>query len=279
MSRSEQKGAAEGKALRRLPTLQELFCCCDEETLVRIVMDEHAFPVHAGPAPSSKRRRSAERVLRSAVASMRSLPTKRKRGRGRAILPAESFVLKGDTGLIERRVGARLLLADDVAAAARALGSHEAGKAVCEEPLPVRVYSADPWETVLASRVCLDGRWCVRERYLALASAFWEMTFFGFAHDAAVAGRMREEAAWALGSPADSDGLPAAASDLRAERARAFGLAVPDPLDLGYRSASADRVGRLNLLCELDLCRRLVRAAPGLGRVGRQAASRQPPPT
>ncbi|MFR1638867.1 MAG: hypothetical protein ACLSVD_06585 [Eggerthellaceae bacterium] len=52
-------------------------------------------------------------------------------------------------------------------------------------------------ERTLASRVWLGGSRCCRERYLVLAAAFWEMTYFGSSTSASArAVPRRRRAVW-----------------------------------------------------------------------------------
>ena len=258
MSCSDVRGQ-DGAPVGRLPTLQDLLVCCDEDLLVRVVQDDHVLRSFGSEGAAPKRRRAVERRLRSTVSSMRHLPVKRKKGRSRLLMPCESFVLQGRSGLIERRVGARLLLLEDAPAACRML--EEVGDLSDGSGLPVRSYALDPWELVLASRVWLEGCRCVRERYLVLASAFWEMTFFGFEYDGVVATQERAKAERVLGASSSDAGAPKTAREERVLRAEAFGLAVPDLFELDGRTVLAERVGELNRQAELDLCRRFAHAA------------------
>ena len=262
----EQQGLSVGK----LPTLQDMLACCDEGLLVCVICDEHVLRACGEGQTSPKRRHAMERRLRATIAAMRGLSVKRKRGRGRVILPAESFVLQGGTGLIERRVDARLLLVSDAPAARRMLDASK--KEGAAAGLPVRPYALDPWELSLASRVWLGGPWCARERYQVLASAFWEMTFFGFAYDRVVAAQAQAKAERVLSAPADREKPASTVSELRARQAASFGLVVPDPFERDYRSAVAACVGQLNRRAELDLCRRLVHATSGAAREDRKCA-------
>ena len=58
-----------------------------------------------------------------------------------------------------------------------------------------RCYALAPWEETLGCKVWLGGDWCCRERYRVLASAFWELTFYGFEYDLVRARTACEKAA------------------------------------------------------------------------------------
>lgn len=261
---------------KRLPLLQELVQCCDEGLLVRVVIDEHAE--RAEGRTSAKRRRAMGKRLSKTIAVMRDLHVNKKANRGRVILPEEQFVLHAPTGLVERRLRASLVSLDEVLALAQgscvdapASSARPATGAGCEsdEERPVRMpYTLDRWEDVLASRVWLADLRCCRERYLVLASALWEMTYYGFEYERVVAGQMRARAERMAGAP---EGGSAACAALAAQgpsvRAKAFGLAEPDRFEGDYRERMAERVADLNRAAQADFsarCRDLAqRLEPG----------------
>ena len=261
--------ARDNVPFERLPTLQELLICCDEKLLVRAIMEDCLQAEAAAAVP--KRRKAMKRRLARALAAMRALPVECP-SRSSVLLPRERFALHADSGLIERRVVASLALLDDAEEARRAIAppaegaARASGRAHCafaEE----RRYALVPWEESLAYRVWLGGPWFLRERYEALASAFWEMTFFGFEHDRVLARQSRRKAELELdadasdgerggdgGGAGDGEGAGAGAfvpvgATVRADRAvraRAFGLELPDRFDEERREALARRVSVLN---------------------------------
>ena len=138
-----------------------------------------------------------------------------------------------------------------------------------EGPQP-RPYTLDPWERTLASRVWLGGSRCCRERYLVLASAFWEMTYFGFEYERVCARRAEEKARRLVGKDATGERPsepPRTVSDERRRQAEGFGLVEPDRFELDYRDSMIVRVAQLNddsrkalWLLLLDVARRLGKA-------------------
>lgn len=254
----------QGLTLKQLPTLQELMRCCDDALLVRVVMEDHVLGAVGANALSPKRRKSMERRLEKTLKSLRGLDLG-KPSRSRVLLPEESFVLHGRTGLVERRVCASQAHRDDaprVLKIVRKMGA--AAGARCPEPpalgeLPVpRSYALSSWESTLACRVWLGGPWCCRERYQVLASALWEMTFFGFEYDRAEAGRAKQKARAVVGDvgsrSADEPLIPPAStvSEDRRRRAWAYGLVEPDRFADDYRRRLAERVDTLNRAARLD---------------------------
>ncbi|WP_302389882.1 hypothetical protein [Eggerthella sinensis] len=250
--------------LKQIPPLRTLLQCCDEGLLIRVIIEEHAVRAVDWDALPSKRRRGIEKRLAATLVTMRRLPVRKKPKRPGLLLPDESFVLRAGDGLIERRVGASLVFLDEAPLARRAESGEDEGG------VQPHGYTLDPWEDTLAHRVWLGGPWCCRERYLVLASAFWEMTYLGFEYDRVCARRAEVKAARLLeGATAgegegeergagpvegSSDGSgascsPSAATIVSAERRRqaaSFGLVEPDPFERAYRDNLIACVARLN---------------------------------
>ena len=260
----------EALSIKQVPSLQALLRCCDERLLVRAIVEEHAVLAGDWDALPAKRKRAAEKRLAATLATMRGLPLDKKGARGSLLLPHESFVLHARSGLIERHVSAALLSLDDVPLARRAVQRSDAappGEAEGPQPRP---YTLDPWERTLASRVWLGGSRCCRERYLVLAAAFWEMTYFGFEYERVCARRAEEKARRLVGKDVPGERPsepPRTVSDERRRQAEGFGLVEPDRFELDYRDSMIVRVAQLNddsrialWLLLLDVARRLGKA-------------------
>ena len=264
--------------VKQIPSLQMLLRCCDEKLLVRAIVEDHAARAGDWDALPAKRRRAAEKRLTATIATMRGLPLDKKRARGSLLLPDESFVLHARSGLIERRVSAALVSLDDVPRARQAVVRGDAAAGEGEGPAP-RPYTLEPWERTLACRVWLGGSWCCRERYLVLASAFWEMTYLGFEYER-VSARQAEEKARRLveeGAPDGDDARapsgagtkpaePRSAADERLRQANAYGLVEPDLFARDYRDRLAACVARLNGQSRQALWLRLLDVADRLGK-------------
>lgn len=264
-----------GLAPKQLPTLQELVRCCDEALLMRVILDDHVTRMEGAPLPS-KRRRAMEKRLAGTLRSLCALPVKKKAGRGFLLVPEESFVLLGGSLVIERRLGASLVSLDDV----RLLADPGEAPAGCDEgparlrpscgPLdeapPRRAYALAPWEQALAYRAWLGGPWCRRERYLVIAGAVWEMTFFGFEYEQVVARQAQARGELLLAGQASGD--EAACSpppEDEAERARSFGLEEPDRFEADYRDSLAARTAELNRIARAEFRARCIDAARRIG--------------
>ena len=268
--------------LKQIPPLRALLQCCDEGLLVRVIIEEHAVRALDWDALPSKRRRAIEKRLAATLATMRRLPARKKPKRPGLLLPDESFVLRAGDGLIERRVGAALVFLDEAPLARRAESGED------EEGLRPHGYTLDPWEDTLAHRVWLGGSWCCRERYLVLASAFWEMTYLGFEYDRVCARRAEVKAARLLDGATSGEGkgeergggsaegseetgetscssrAPATVSQERRRQAASFGLTTPDPFERDYRDSLIVCVARLNRERRLALGSLLVDVADRL---------------
>lgn len=252
--------------IEKLPTLQDLLACCNVDAFVRVVLDEHAERLCTPCGDdSSKRRRKKERRLACTLDSMKRMSIKRKCGRDRVLLPREFFISHEQMGLIERRVGVRLVHRADVPLARAVLEAHPDDPVEQGVSLPEHSLSLAPWEDALSSRVWLGGSWSLYERYLVLSSAFWEMTHFGFDRDCVAAAQARAKAKTPPEGSVVDGCLSVTVSDLRLRRATDFGLIVPDRFDEARRACFATRVARLNRAADLDLCCRIVDLDEGRG--------------
>lgn len=102
----------------------------------------------------------------------------------------------------------------------------------------------------MRARVWLGGSRCCRERYLVLAAAFWEMTYFGFEYERVCARRAEEKARRLVGKdvPGERPSEPPAHRVRRAAagRRRGSGSWNPTGFELDYRDSMIVRVAQLN---------------------------------
>ncbi len=181
-----------------LPTLQEVLNLSDRGLLARVVMADQileCFPLDAEGGGCEAMGEDIAEFL-GALCSL-DLPDVH---RGRLVLyPEESFSLDGRTGMIRRRLAASLFDLDHLPAVERArkalgkrarsykrvghiLGDKRKRAAIEAEELEPRAYASDSWEKMLACPLWLPEGLCLRERYMVLASVFWEMEFYRFAN-------------------------------------------------------------------------------------------------
>lgn len=207
-------------------------------------------------------------------------------------VPEESFVLKSHAGLISRHVHIGFYRRDNVrcvklarAAIKRAAWSYGdvkkaekrfsralRGESDAVSRLPRRVNAVGregscwpcscslvlkPWEEALSARVWLGGEWCRFDRYSVLASAFREMTFFGFEYERASEKRSLAQAREYWGEEA---GLSNGREQLGSMRALSksknlgnqhYGLKEPDCFASGRRDRLVERVAVMNLNARL----------------------------
>lgn len=271
-----------------LPTLQETLDACDRQLLERVILEEFAC---RGTCVDAKRLKRMRRRLDASLDAMSALRVERGPNKGWVLAPRESYVLDARQASIAWRLCAALVPRYDVAAAKRLLDA-SGGQAVSykqvkaadrrlrsltaggqgsleEDAFGERSYALSPWERTLGCKVWLGGDWRTRERYLVLASAFWEMTFFGFEYDKIQARMAREKAARLMGSSFDVGGKPLRFASAHRSGALAvdYGLSVPDRFSDDALKSLSQRVAVMNHNARhafyermLDLARRLERS-------------------
>lgn len=275
---------------RDLPSLQELLGACDRALLRRVIIEDFA----EGHACVDKARREAmAQRLDGSLDAMASLQVRRGPTKGWVLAPRESYVLDARGSTLAWRLHAALVPLLDVAAAERLVraaqvpatsyaqakkadkrlrslalrAADEKGGAGDVDDWGERCYALAPWEETLGCKVWLGGDWCCRERYRVLASAFWELTFYGFEYDLVRAHTAREKAARLAGGPdpagEEADARIAAPSG---GLASACGLQPPDRFTVEALGRLARRVAVLNHQAHcaffeqmLDLARRMER--------------------
>lgn len=262
-----------------IPTLQELLVACDHDLFVRVVIDGFASRAKECGLPDGKRRRAMERRIVSSLDAMCSIRAPGRKKPRLLLMPAESYSLVARSNTIARHIEAALAAPADAAETwlvldalgkpatsfsqvkkaqkrLRALDRRQAaaGRDRPSAVLERRPYALAPWEETLADRVWLGGRWCRRERYLVLASAFWEMTYFGFAYDQVLARQAQEKAKLLAGAGKESGGGAVLCAD-------ACGLAEPDRFELRYRERLAQTIAVLNHNANREFCKRLIELA------------------
>ena len=156
---------AQSVSRKQVPTLQDVFLCCDRETLLSVVEQGYARRLPGWGQATPQQRRVARKRMGRALEAMLDCAVKRKSGKALCIFPEERFVVHAQRGqaCIERLVQARVA---DLSAGAVRQGVAEGA---C-------LFGCAPWSQVLSYRVWLEGPWDCCERYMVLASAFWHLT-------------------------------------------------------------------------------------------------------
>ena len=181
-----------------LPPLQDAFRACDHSMLASVVMSDHVR--RNFPAETDAGYRAMRRSVGTLFETMCRMDVSPSSGEDLFLLPEISYSVDARMQAIRRWVSASLFDLGDAAEAIEArsaLGKCvrpcDQAEGVCGEgkpPTPLQdeafdpfSYSAVSWERVLSWRVLLPFSLCARERYMVLASAFWEMTFYGLEYD------------------------------------------------------------------------------------------------
>ena len=183
----------------RFVPLQDALLSCEHDVLVHVIMQDHVrygFPAETD-AGYAAMRKQVEAFL-DAMCRMRIPDT--LRNSGYFLLPETSYAVDVrlrvmrrwvsaslvDAGRVDEAVAVRLALGDRICTYDQLeqihLGKDAEGFLQSEIFDPVS-YSSVPWEQVLAWKVWLPASLCLRERYMVLASAVWEMAFYNLAYD------------------------------------------------------------------------------------------------
>lgn len=234
-------------ARKQVPTVQDALVCCDEGTLLAVIERQFAADMPGWSCATPQQRLVARKRMRSSLRTMKECPVRRKEGKQLGVFPVERFVVvaQGHSCLIERCVQATLVSLEG--------WQGDSGGDGFEEPL-----SHLRWDRALASRIWLEGPWDCQERYMALASVYWQLTHRGFGCAQA---QRRKPSGSLLGTSERGDccDVAASVSEEVSRRAAAMGLLVADALEETYRQRMIERVEVLNIAAEKDLDVRVCR--------------------
>ncbi len=166
---------------KHIPTIQDAFLCCDEQTLLLTVEHLHASHMPGWADGTPQQRRVARKRMRRALESMRECPVRRKDGKGFGLFPEEHFTVHARMHAlsIERCVRARLVDFHDMSLLDSSESLSGAGDASRQDP-SLGMFGFLPWSIALSYRVWLEGPWICHERYMVLAGIFWQLTHQGF---------------------------------------------------------------------------------------------------
>ncbi len=232
---------------KQVPTVQDALSCCDEATLLAVVERLFAANIPGWSCATPQQRHVARKRMRLSLRTMKECSVHRKEGRQAGVFPVERFVVlaQGRSCLIERHVQAELVPLDKVFEGA---GEGNFGPSL----------SLLRWDKALASRIWLEGPWDCQERYMVLASVYWQLTHQGFGGVQATNQGPSRSNSFGLRKD-DRAELPASVSEEAAQKAAAMGLLVADALEETYRQRLVERVEVLNVAAEKDLALRVRR--------------------
>lgn len=272
-----------------LPNLQGLFRACDPHLLARVVIEDYACNDGSAAVLGSKRRRAMRKRVCSTLDAMCLLNIDERAIGYQMLVPETRYVLNARNGMVARCLCATIVLppyVEDMKVLRRAMGGHatsykqvrKADKRLLETELRFSragrsvsmsqgSYTLRPWEETLSCKVWLGGDWCRRERYSILASAFWEMTFYGFEYDRVQARMAQKKAERRAGKLEDGEGERVTSVHDGADSGGMppdYGLREPDRFSAAYHKRLVRWVAVLNHNArydfygyQLDLAQRL----------------------
>ncbi len=223
-----------------MPTLQLVLRVCNEELLLRVIREKHLPCAYGKDSLGRIELAEIERQIQRALSSMKALALEEEKGDGAVIVPVESYVLRGDSGMIERRIDAKMIFINDLQSVFNE--THNKKLSDFED----YSFVLDPWECTLAKKVWMHGLGCEREYYCMIASAFWEMVFFGLEYDKVIASQMREKSRCVLGktektTSLNHEGIHSGGANLAASRQVKL-----DSFGRDYLKNTAQSVAKLN---------------------------------
>lgn len=257
---------------KQVPTVQDALACCDKQTLLYVVERTFASRMPGWEIATPQQRRVARKRMARALDAMRQCQVKRKEGKSYCVFPQEEFVvhISGGRSVIERVLQGRVV---DVSS------RHNCPEGVQN----TLTFGCKPWAVALAYRIWLEGPWNCQERYMVLASVFWQLTHQGFEESC--------EPDLESASPSNNSYqvygacLPLSSKSLCGQRtleanchgrermqdyavlpdeecvskAESMGLGVPEALEETYKDRLITRVAQLNSIGQQDLQARVLR--------------------
>lgn len=257
---------------KQVPTVQDALACCDKQTLLYVVERTFASRMPGWEIATPQQRRVARKRMARALDAMRQCQVKRKEGKSYCVFPQEEFVvhISGGRSVIERVLQGRVV---DVSS------RHNCPEGVQN----TLTFGCKPWAVALAYRIWLEGPWNCQERYMVLASVFWQLTHQGFeeSYEPALecSSRLSDSyQAYGTCSPLSSKPL-CGQRTLEANcygwermqdravlpdedcvsKAESMGLGVPEALEETYKDRLITRVAQLNSVGQQDLQARVLR--------------------
>lgn len=232
---------------KQVPTVQDALRCCDEATLLMVVERLFAASVPGWSCATPQQRHVARKRMRLSLRTMKECSVHRKEGKQIGVFPVERFVVlaQGHSCLIERHVQAKLVSLVGESDESDGIGAGES-------------LSSLRWNRALASRIWLEGPWDCQERYMVLASTYWQLTHHGFGGSQARR-ESSSDSSSCVRKKGNCDDVPMSVSEDVAQKAAAMGLLVADALEETYQQRLVERVEALNVAAEKDLESRVCR--------------------
>lgn len=257
---------------KQIPTVQDALACCDKQTLLYVVERTFASRMSGWETATPQQRRVARKRMARALDAMRQCQVKRKEGKSYCVFPQEEFVvhISGGRSAIERVLQGRVI---DVSSRRNCL----------EDAQSTLTFGCRPWAVALAYRIWLEGPWNCQERYMVLASVFWQLTHQGFGDscEPALESESRSNDScqvYGVCSPLSSKPLcgprtletncygweriqdcAVSPDESCVSKAESMGLGVPEALEETYKDRLIARVAQLNNIGQQELQARVLR--------------------
>lgn len=257
---------------KQVPTVQDALACCDKQTLLYVVERTFASRMPGWETAAPQQRRVARKRMARALGAMRQCQIKRKEGKSYCVFPQEEFVvhISGGRSVIERVLQGRVV---DVSS------RHNCPEGVQN----MLTFGCKPWAVALAYRIWLEGPWNCQERYMVLASVFWQLTHQGFEEPCELPLESESRSngfyqVYGTRSPLSSKPLcgsraleancygwdrmqdrAVSPNEDCVSKAEFMGLGVPEALEETYKERLIARVAQLNSIGQQDLQARVVR--------------------
>ena len=232
-----------------VPSLGQAFLDCDSNLLADVVMDGYVVGLDRLSEFGAERICAVQECIESSLQQMRNYAAILPCDQGKVVVPRETFLLESSSLRILRRIDACCVDLQDL----------EDVTFLYDDPQIDFSFSDMPWEQALAMPVWYLSAFCEQERYMMLASAFWELTRHGFSkeeHDAGL---------WELPKVVDPvNGVITTLSQARTARR-------PAGFDWGYRRRLRSRIIELNRCAEENLFLTL----KGMSQWAREASVRE----
>lgn len=214
-----------------IPTLGQALAECDPSLLADVVVDGYVVGLDRLSEFGSDRIRVVLERVEASLAQMREVSAGCDDVVGKVVVPRETFLLESSSLRILRRIDACCVELRDL----------EDGTFLYDDPQIDFSFSDMSWSQALGMPVWYLSTFCEQERYMMLASAFWELTRHGCNWED------HECGLWELPKVADpADGVVTTLASCRETRR-------PAGFDWGYRQRLRSRVIELNRCAEENL--------------------------
>lgn len=151
-----------------VPSLKTALLECDRDLLSCVVVDQYLRPF-ASKDPASRVFCKARARVRSSLELVCQAKINGVHDSVEIIVPRETFLLDAASMRINRRIEACFVNVQDL----------ECGAVLYDDPQVALGFSGQPWEQILLAPVWYVASFCEQEKYMMLASVYWELARSG----------------------------------------------------------------------------------------------------